>query len=486
MKFFCSFPFQNYLIVAWWIGAGSLVSGFQFPGEWQKVGPQPFEAMVVDAHFANRLWVAVGNEGHISTSPDGLVWELNDKVTSINLNAVTFGNGHWLAAGPKTILLSSDGLHWKTHSNEFDFHSITFGQDTWVAVEDQRILTSSDAISWRSSEIPDPNEEPLHLSKVLFTGNGFVAAGVIGDFWNKFQVVILHSDDAVNWRIAKMGTLRMESGALDADFGDGHLVVVAGGGDGRFSAPIYETWTSADGLNWEAANVARFSRVRHGHDGWLATSYHGGSAFGGGPSVQVWHSTDGKFWTSSHTMSGTCNLQNLRSGTDYWLEIRTHTDFSGPTRRTFTSFGQAPEIPSVGTGCGDTVWNHIWFEGRRWLTATHNHIITSSDAYTWKSAIVDVEFDFSPIQLAFNGEMWLMSCLNTDTGEPIFLGSHDGLFWTLKSVFTKPDGLPDRFNPLSPRSLIAADGAFYLYSSRLRGFGQPDGTTIISGQASVS
>lgn len=149
--------------------------------------PSRIHATLNDVTFARETFVAVGREGIILTSPDGLDWERQDSDCQANLFAVSagddlvvavgdegtivvspngvdcwaraksgtkaplrdvaFGNGRYVALGSyNTILISEDGWHWSKadHQLECNFRSISFGNGKWIVSGSGGTLFHSD------------------------------------------------------------------------------------------------------------------------------------------------------------------------------------------------------------------------------------------------------------------------------------------------------------------------------------------------------
>ena len=56
--------------------------------------------------YGNGRFVAVGEDGTILTSPDGVSWTRRTSGTSNRLEGVAYGNGLFVAVGGGTILTS--------------------------------------------------------------------------------------------------------------------------------------------------------------------------------------------------------------------------------------------------------------------------------------------------------------------------------------------------------------------------------------------
>jgi hypothetical protein len=60
-----------------------------------------------DVTYGNGLFVAVGEDGIILTSPDGVNWTRQIPPTGNWLYGVTYGNGTFVAVGDRGIILTS-------------------------------------------------------------------------------------------------------------------------------------------------------------------------------------------------------------------------------------------------------------------------------------------------------------------------------------------------------------------------------------------
>jgi hypothetical protein len=57
--------------------------------------------------YGDGLFVAVGNDGTILTSPDGVNWTVQTSGTDHSLHGVTYGNGLFVAVGDNGTILTS-------------------------------------------------------------------------------------------------------------------------------------------------------------------------------------------------------------------------------------------------------------------------------------------------------------------------------------------------------------------------------------------
>src|SRR5690606_33448874 len=76
------------------------------------------------------MWVAVGNNGTILTSPDGTTWTSRNSGTTLNLRDVAYDGNLWVAVGwDGTILTSPNGVTWTNRSIEttLDLVGVAYG-----------------------------------------------------------------------------------------------------------------------------------------------------------------------------------------------------------------------------------------------------------------------------------------------------------------------------------------------------------------------
>ena len=153
--------------------------------------------------FGAGVHVAVGNGGNIYTSSDlGSAWVPANSMTTNDLYSVSFLNGGFVATGAAgTLLTSGDGIGWTPRiSNTINaLRGVAFRLSAgvrYVAVGDAgTIVTSSDDGSTWSSPIAPVTE---NLTSVVHASR-FVAVGQGGR--------VVFSDDGTNWTPASSGSV---------------------------------------------------------------------------------------------------------------------------------------------------------------------------------------------------------------------------------------------------------------------------------------
>jgi hypothetical protein len=87
--------------------------------------------------FGDNLFVAVGPQGGMATSPDGTNWTLRASGTTSDLFGVAYGAGVFVAVGAAgTVLNSPDGITWTdaTSGLSVDLHRISFNAGIFVCL----------------------------------------------------------------------------------------------------------------------------------------------------------------------------------------------------------------------------------------------------------------------------------------------------------------------------------------------------------------
>ncbi len=210
----------------------------------------------------NKIYVAVGNNGSIWTSPDLSIWSQRSSDSfEYHFYDITYGDGVFAAVrSDGSIHTSEDGISWPkryvAHKGWPWYAGIAYGRDTFVAVgsvykfeecthEDHdcdddfktwgTIITSHDrGLTWtqRDSEITTSLFNVV-LTDIEYGNNRFVAIGSS----------VFVSEDGLRWSQHDHGIPTSLDNLIirDITFGNGQFVAV-----GRFGEVI----TSIDGKTW--------------------------------------------------------------------------------------------------------------------------------------------------------------------------------------------------------------------------------------------
>ena len=146
--------------------------------------------------YGDGLFVAVGYQGFIASSPDGRHWTPHSAGTTASLDGVSYANGLFVAVG-ETILASGDGVTWIERGKIVpnNLSAVGFGEGKFVAVGERgMILGSEDGSFWR--QLSSGGVDNL---RAVAAGNGnYIAMGETGalasrdgELWMPFQTDVV-------------------------------------------------------------------------------------------------------------------------------------------------------------------------------------------------------------------------------------------------------------------------------------------------------
>ena len=191
---------------------------------WHWRNPLPAGNSLSNVVYGNGLFVAVGVNGALQTSADGVAWNILPAPTASTLTQVIFGNGRFVAVGANgTILTSTNGSNWTSRKSPEPRHFYTpvmaYGNSKYLAVGASGIvLVSSDAISWTQQSAGTED-----LIWIAFGNGQFVVAGAhppIGTPAYEWQLYATNpsvqtSTDGATWVTR---ALAMPSGGSEGDY----------------------------------------------------------------------------------------------------------------------------------------------------------------------------------------------------------------------------------------------------------------------------
>src|ERR1043165_9289752 len=124
-------------------------------GTWAN--PSPTGNNLSAVSYGNGRFVAVGWNGTILMSVDGIDWVQQPSGIQDSLTGIVYGNGKFVAVG-STIWNSSDGVNWvKRFSGDVGsifLSDVAFGNDLFVAVGGYgTVLTSADGENWVRQDV---------------------------------------------------------------------------------------------------------------------------------------------------------------------------------------------------------------------------------------------------------------------------------------------------------------------------------------------
>jgi hypothetical protein len=228
--------------------------------------------------WSGTSFVAVGANGTVLTSPDGITWTSRTSGTTSYLTGIAWSGTQFVAVGYDTtsvagiILSSPDGVTWtvQTSGALWYLRGVVWSGTQFVAVGGYTaatILTSPDGVTWTSRTSGTTN----FLSGVAWSGTTFVALGAIG--------TVLSSPDGVTWTLQTSGTGTYLLGVAWS----GTQFVAVGGPGGIIL-------TSPDGITW-TVRLSNFTDILRGV-AWSGTQFVVVGLIGG-----FLDSADGVTWT---------------------------------------------------------------------------------------------------------------------------------------------------------------------------------------------
>lgn len=167
-------------------------------------------------------WVAVGTNGTILNSQDGLTWTEATSPTTETLRGLGFdGNGTWVASGQSgTVISSSNGQNWTVQpsGNTDALWGTVFEGGQWIVTGGQgRIITSPDGAVWTSVN----GRFGFTLYDIAYDETTLYS--IAGDAG--FASTVLTSFDAVTWT-QEPPTPNNGEGLYGAAYGEGNWVAV--------------------------------------------------------------------------------------------------------------------------------------------------------------------------------------------------------------------------------------------------------------------
>jgi hypothetical protein len=225
--------------------------------QWTNV-PIPLASLRNGIGFGNGTFVAVGDGNPITTSPDGINWNIFYPTGGSGFHSVAYGNDRFVVGGAANALTSTDGQTWIQQSTGY-IGQVAFGNGLFVSPNGASVRTSIDGANWTPpTALPAGNS----ANAVAF-GNGIFVT--VGD-----QGLILSSTDGTNWLQRDAGTtIPLTSVA----FGDGTFIATSW--DWNYRGLIF---TSNDGISWQQRDTGvrlRLFSASYGNNSFVLVGENG-------------------------------------------------------------------------------------------------------------------------------------------------------------------------------------------------------------------
>lgn len=198
--------------------------------------------------YGNDMYVAVGDDGAISTSPDAKNWNTIPFQTTNGLKHVIWDESKFVIVGDKGIVMtSSDGLKWELNQANVltDFSYIVWAQNKYIAIanNNNELMESKDGLTWKSCVV----DNSFTFGKIVFNGDFFVAIG--GDPFSSTSYIYL-STDGTNWDRHYIGQFGKFT---DIIFDNGIAIASA---NYVYPDESYRIITSSDCITWKEVSKA--------------------------------------------------------------------------------------------------------------------------------------------------------------------------------------------------------------------------------------
>jgi hypothetical protein len=356
--------------------------------------------------------------GLASDPLDTWTWR-NPLPTANDLQAIAYGDGHFVAVSEGTILISTDGINWTQHlsGTQARLRAITYGNGRFVAVGGETwflgssepsaiIVTSTDATNWVQSEVAGQGP----LSGVAYGNGKFVAVSEGGS--------VLTSVDALNWDVTEPAP---QFSVLNAvAYGNGQFVVV-----GRNSGLVL---VSRDGVNWvqtySGAAAEFLTAVTYGDGRFIAVGYVNYT------NPLVLSSTNGMHWVHRESgIQGPTFLSGIAFGNGVFVITTVDNGDSllltSPDGESWSQF--RPERSSYLHGIS-------YGEGQFVAVGSGGTIMTSTDGMTWIPRQRGTIGSLSAITYGDG----LFVAVGSPDGDSTILTSTNGVSWTQRLSGVSP------------------------------------------------
>lgn len=229
------------------------------------------------------LYAAVGYDGFIITSGDGVTWNKRTAPVKEKLNGIAWAMGKFVAVGDKgTILTSVDGMTWTKAEieSEVDIYGVaSSGKEFVAAGNDGTVLVSKDGEKWAQMRMATAE----NIYRVRWVNDRYIAVGG--------GMLILASEDGITWDTLKS---QPSSTTMFTDVvWNGEKYVVVG--------DHLSIWLSDDGITFTQDDKVEPALIQEGMDiseCIYSVVWIGNKFFAAGHGGNILSSSDGNSWSS--------------------------------------------------------------------------------------------------------------------------------------------------------------------------------------------
>ena len=405
-------------------------------------------------------WVAVGDNGAIYSSADGVSWNAACVSERDNLLAIAWTGSRYVAVGRAgKAFVSDDGMAWDKASTGVgaNLNALIWAGDRLIAVgESGTVITSPDGTLWSKASLPPPSTVSgkclaWNGSRLLLGGKG-----------------LYYSDDrGISW-VASSTT--PQSTIVDAAWSGSKWFAVGSGSYPRgywLSSPDGKIWTETilSYEQWPTCVMADPSSILigitasggYGTDGDFIASEDEGATWRGlvfpfryaplaiarsgnirlavGKEGVAMLSSDGNSWES-----------RLLAGSGHWLHSMGAVPYGSSRRSLPNSAYLLSSLMKDHSGdlkmpvASSSKLQGIAWNGSKYIAVGNDSVFTSVDGLSWEDHTPAI-FQFVPTDICWTGDKWLIVA-------------------SFGKVFTSTDGLTwsQGVLPLTYPTTVIADG----------------------------
>jgi hypothetical protein len=358
-------------------------------------------------YFANEIFLAIGSKlingiryNYEMESEDGISWTIKPTPAELNCNAISGGNGKWVAVSSANI---SNRIMYKNGANNFSpansvntnfssWHSVSYGNGLFVAVgnnnsPNKNIIYSEDGIYWSNAVIKTPNVD-FALNAITYANGKFVALG---------SKKCCTSNDGINWNVFNLRTSQMFDWRSLA-YSNSKYVAVC-----NFNGGNKQSMISSNGEAWtvNSTPVTNLTSITSGNNNFVGVSQSGKCMY----ASYIETTNFGLFTISKKKFSDqafempqpTSNSMGINRYSSSNLDVATITPYTGKIN-----------ISGVGT-TNITVIKEA--------TTTHTSESTSTIFEVEKADTIMGQF--ANLQKNYDGSSFPLPQINTNSDEPL-------------------------------------------------------------------
>ncbi|HWQ74681.1 MAG TPA: immunoglobulin-like domain-containing protein [Syntrophomonas sp.] len=419
-----------------WVKDPAAPGGPTGPAVWHYRSPLPTSNIIEKAIFISGKYMAVGYNGTLITSPDGITWQKVDVGTDTDrLTGIAHGNGKYVIVGTADsnyyaarIYTSDNGTDWRETAAipEHGLYDVVYGDDGFVAVgQSGKILHSDDGENW---DVITVNPMDYTLLSITYGNGKYVAASMRKHTGITQRGAIMTSADGVEWDVTHTNSTNTLWDITYAGSSDAGTFVAVGGE----STGSYYICTSSDGATWtqrsnSGSAYAQLLSVTYVNSQFIAVGSTNSGGSSGANKAFITTSVNGISWSdrSDTTKSGlrvivgdsNNNVSVAMGGTG-----NIYTSDNGGTSWDYRTLGATKHLNSVAWN-GSDLFVSVGIEGT---------IQTSPDGVNWTIRTSGTSYNFNEVEY-LNGQFIAVG------RNGIIFTSGDGSAWTSRSSGTTRD-----------------------------------------------